>query len=305
EAAPADAAVPPATGDVAKVNGTAITGVELTMAVSSFLNAQGMGPTPPPEQADQIRKMVLEALIGRELLYQYGVKEGIGPTSDEVDAALAKARASFSSDEEWKQHLASQGVTDDEAKDRLKRNLSIDKVVQTAVLDKEKVEPAEVRKYYDEHPDEMRKPEEIRASHILVRVAKDATDEARAAARAHAAEILAKARAGTDFAELARTESQDETTAKSGGDLGFFRRGMMVPAFETAAFALPVNGISDVVETPFGYHVIKVTDHHAEGQASFEEISSRLADYLKQKKSRDDLQAFVDGLRKSAQVQIF
>src|SRR5262249_61240498 len=93
-----------------------------------------------------------------------------------------------------------------------------------------------------------------------------ADDKARAEARTKAEDVLAKVKAGSDFAELAKKESQDPGSASKGGDLGLFARGRMVPAFEAAAFALEPGGVSDIVETPFGFHIIKVDEKVLRGQ---------------------------------------
>jgi peptidyl-prolyl cis-trans isomerase D len=122
---------------------------------------------------------------------------------------------------------------------------------------------ADVQAYYDAHADDYRRPEEVRARHILFKVAPNASDADKAAARTQAADVLAKAKGGADFAELAKQYSQD-STASNGGDLGRFGHGVMTPAFESAAFALQPGQISDVVETPFGFHIIKLEEKFPE-----------------------------------------
>src|SRR5437899_9916519 len=112
--------------------------------------------------------------------------------------------------------------------------------------------------YYELHKnDKFTEPEQVRARHILVKVAGDAGEPMKAAARKKAEDLLAKVRAGGDFAALARKNSDDPGSAAQGGDLGLFGRGTMTPAFESAAFALEAGKVSDVGETPFGFHVIK------------------------------------------------
>jgi peptidyl-prolyl cis-trans isomerase D len=119
--------------------------------------------------------------------------------------------------------------------------------------------PAQIERFYEDHTvDRFTTPEEAQARHVLVRVAPDATDATRAAAREKAADVLAKAKQGDDFAALAKQYSDDPVSAARGGDLGRFPRGRMVPAFDAAVFALPAGSVSEIVETPFGFHVIKV-----------------------------------------------
>jgi peptidyl-prolyl cis-trans isomerase D len=147
------------------------------------------------------------------------------------------------------------------------------------------VKDDDIAEYYALHKeDKFTEPEEVRARHILIKVAADAGADAKAAARKKAEELLAKVKAGADFAVLAKESSEDAGSAAKGGDLGFFPRGRMTPAFEEAAFALQAGGVSDVVETPFGFHVIKVEEHRG-GVKALEAVHDEIADTLKQERS--------------------
>ena len=152
-----------------------------------------------------------------------------------------------------------------------KRRLRFLLVDQTAIFDSLVLTDDEVRQYYDANLSQYQTPGQVRASHILLRV-DDGDDEAVAA---RAAELAAEARAGADFAELARRHSEDETNAENGGDLGSFGRGRMVPEFENAAFALAAGEISDPVRSPLGYHVINVTEKQEEVRGAIENILKR------------------------------
>lgn len=127
---------------------------------------------------------------------------------------------------------------------------------------KEEVSPTEeeIRQYYDAHEGEFNKGKEIHARHILFRVDQDAEEEAVNQAKAKAEELLQQLKEGADFAELAKEHSEDPGSGKEGGDLGFFNKGMMIPEFEQAAFALAPGEISDPVRTSFGFHLIKVEE---------------------------------------------
>src|SRR5438094_152467 len=144
----------------------------------------------------------------------------------------------------------------------------------------------EVAEYYALHKDDkFTEPEQVRARHILVKTAADAGPDAKAAARKKAEELLAKVKAGADFAALAKERSEDAGSAANGGDLGLFTRGRMTPAFEEAAFALRGGGLSDVVETPFGFHVIKVEEHRPGGVKPLETVHDEIVDTLKRERS--------------------
>ncbi len=146
----------------------------------------------------------------------------------------------------------------------------------------------EVAEYYDLHRDDrFTEPEQVRARHILVKVAPDADDKAKAAVRKKAEGLLAKVKAGGDFAALATKNSDDPGSAANGGDLGLFPRGRMAPEFERAAFALDPGGVSDVVETPFGLHVIKVEEHRAGGVQALDAVREQIATALRNDKAME------------------
>jgi peptidyl-prolyl cis-trans isomerase C len=307
--APITAPAPTPTKDpnavVAKVNGSPITEKNYEEAIREFLQGQGAPPNLPEEQMGQVRQAVMEALIGTELVYQKSVSAGIKVSQQEIDEALGETKKQFPDEAKWEESLKQQGTDKASFIEGVTRNLAINKAIKNDVFDKIAVSDTDAKAYYDQHPQEMQKPEEIRASHILVRFPEGAADDVKKAARARAEEALAKVKAGGDFAAVVKDYSQDPGSAAQGGDLGFFSKGRMVPAFETVAFAMKVGQVSDVVESPFGYHVIKVTDHHDAQAAPYAELSDKLKDFLKQKQARGGVQAYLKTLRDTAKVEIF
>jgi peptidyl-prolyl cis-trans isomerase D len=162
-----------------------------------------------------------------------------------------------------------------------KRRLRFLLVDQTAIFDSLTLTDDEVRQYYDANLSQYQTPGQVRASHILLRAEEDEED----AVAARAAELAAEARAGADFAELAREHSQDEANAENGGDLGSFGRGRMVPEFENAAFELAEGEVSDPVRSPFGFHVIKVTEKQEEVTQAFAEVRGAIENTLRRERS--------------------
>jgi peptidyl-prolyl cis-trans isomerase D len=148
------------------------------------------------------------------------------------------------------------------------------------------VTDTEVQEYYDAHRSEYEKPERVHARHILFKVASDASPEAKEAARKHAEEILGRVKAGEDFAALAKQYSED-SSAEQGGDLGFFPRGQMVKSFEDVAFSLAPGATSEIVESPFGFHIIKVEAKEEAHTQSLDEARGQIVATLKHLKAQD------------------
>jgi peptidyl-prolyl cis-trans isomerase D len=138
------------------------------------------------------------------------------------------------------------------------------------------VPAADIQQAYNTNIEQYSTPEQVRASHILLKT--EGKDDA--AVKAKAEDLLKQAKAGADFAELAKANSEDESNAKNGGDLDFFGRGRMVPEFDQIAFQLQPGQTSDVVKTQYGYHIIKVTDKKAAATRPIEEVRQQLSDQL-------------------------
>ncbi|WP_305041723.1 SurA N-terminal domain-containing protein [Geoalkalibacter sp.] len=152
--------------------------------------------------------------------------------------------------------------------------------------DQVRFDDAEIERHYRRHLDQFEVREQIQASHILIRVAEDADEQSLAPRLERAQKVLADLKAGKDFAELARLYSDDEASAVKGGDLGYFPRGVMVPAFEQTAFALRPGELSELVRTPFGFHIIKVTGYIEAGIRPMEDVIEQVKNGLRDDKAR-------------------
>jgi peptidyl-prolyl cis-trans isomerase D len=166
------------------------------------------------------------------------------------------------------------------------------------------MEQNEIRDYFDNHHSEFDKPEEIRASHILIKLPEGATEEQKLTAKLKLENIKADLSKGADFARLARQHSEDPGSKAQGGDLGFFKRGMMVPAFEQAALKLKEGALSEIVETQFGYHLIKKTGYRVEEKATLEQVLPRIRAKLIEDKARTLAQTAARTFRTGLQKQL-
>lgn len=211
----------------------------------------------------EMKKGFLDNLIARELLYQEALRTGIDKE---------KETASFI--------------------EEMKRRIVVDRFFKKEVDEKVSVTAEEVKKFYTENPGEAKSPDEVRASHILLKT------------REEAEMVRKKIKAGSKFEDLAKRYSIDPGSKDRGGDLGYFQKGMMVPEFDTAAFKLKVGEVSDIVETRFGYHLIKVTGRKEGKKKVFEDVSKELEKRLLTKKRKDRFDTLVAELKSKAKITI-
>ncbi|MBK5101874.1 MAG: peptidyl-prolyl cis-trans isomerase [Desulfobacteraceae bacterium] len=180
--------------------------------------------------------------------------------------------------------------------------MAIQQFIDRQFAQKVTISGEETKSYYDSHLDSFKQPEEVKASHILIKIDSQAKESQKTEARKKLEEVQKKLNKGDDFAALAKEFSQGPSSAK-GGDLGYFRRGQMVKPFEEAAFALRPGEVSDIVETRFGYHLIKIFDKRPETTMAFKDIKEKLQQYLKQGKVREQVSAYVEELKGKAKVE--
>jgi peptidyl-prolyl cis-trans isomerase C len=195
-------------------------------------------------------------------------------------------------------------ISVDELTSQFTRGRAIQQLIEGQVADKVTVSEEEEKTFYDSNPELFMQPEQVKASHILIKVEPDADESKKAEAREELEEISQKLEAGEDFAELAKEFSQGPS-GPGGGDLGYFGHGQMVKPFEEAAFALESGAVSDIVETRFGCHLIKVVDKRGGDKAAYEDIKDRLAQYLKQQKLQEEVELYVKKLKEEAEVERF
>jgi peptidyl-prolyl cis-trans isomerase C len=292
----------PGTSDVvATVNGTPIPRVEFDRSLD-YAKEQFSKMGKALDEA-QMKERVLDQLIASELLYQEGTKEGFQVDDKAVDEQLSQWKKQFPSDEDYQKAIKKMNVSEDIMRSDIRKDLTIQKLVMDKFVDKTSVPEEEIKSYYDAHPDMFKRPEQVQASHILIKAGPEATESEKEAALNKIKEVQEKQKKGEDFAELAKAHSECPSNAK-GGDLGYFGRGQMVPPFEEAAFGMKPGEVSDIVTTQFGYHLIKVTDKKPETTVAYDEMKGRIGQYLKQEKVQNEVKTFVEKLRKEAKVEV-
>jgi peptidyl-prolyl cis-trans isomerase C len=281
---------------VANVNGTMISNEELDVEVKRMSRGQQPGMPTTDEQKQQI----LDFMIGRILLVEQAAKMKVVVPPAEVEAEIEKIKARFPDEKVFISTLAQDGITPEALKKQISEGLLIQKVMEKNIVDSE-VKAADVKGFYESNPQFFKTPEQVKASHILMKVKEDGSDKD--AVTAQLKELKAEAEKDGDFAELAKKHSQGPS-ADNGGDLGFFGKGQMVPAFEKSAFTMKDNEVSDVIETQFGLHILKVYERRAGGVTPFAEVKEKIEGHLNNQNKGDSAKAYVDQLKAGADIKI-
>ncbi len=306
EAAPAEVVeeivVDEPTVVIATVNGRDITEAEVQKIQALFMKQMG-GRIPPEEMESaipRIRERIVEELIMRDIMLAEVAKEGISLSDSEFAEVKTELAEELPDGTTLESYMAETGTTEAE----MREQMAVRKMIMAKAESLATPTDEEVQSFYDENKEGFSQGESVSASHILIKTdPKD--DEADKAAKRERMEGLRKQLLdGGDFAETAKANS-DCPSASAGGDLGSFGRGQMVPEFEDAAFSQPVGSVGEIVETQFGYHLIKVSEHSEAKELDFNAVKERIAETLYSEKQQDAVREFVDGLRSKAVIERF
>jgi peptidyl-prolyl cis-trans isomerase C len=286
---------------LARVNGETVTRKELEEYIGN-LERQAGGAL-PTEQRDRVYRGVIDQLVGYKLLLQEANSRKVVVPEADIDARVAEVKKQFPSEDLFMQTLLERKMTVDQLKADARKDIAISKLIESEITAKVAVKPGQVEDFYAKNPDQFKQPERVRASHILIRFPENADAAAKAQAKSKAQQVLKEVKAGKDFAALAKEHSQDGSAA-NGGDLGFFPQGQMVGPFNDVAFKLKPGAVSDLVETAFGYHIIKVAEKQPARTVPLEEVRPRVEQYLQNQNRETETESYVKSLRAKGKVQI-
>lgn len=254
----------------------------------------------------QIRRMVLDRLIEKKLTEQKIKELNIRVSEEEIRQAIDDVRKqnNIPSQEALLSALTAQGLSFEQYRTQLQDQIEKLKLVSMEVRAKIHISEKEMRDYYTANLPKYSEEESFRARHIFFKTGDKATPEQIQRARATAMTVLADAKSGKDFAELAKTFSEDPAARKDGGDLGSFKKGDMQPDLEAAILSLKPGEISDLVSTPIGFHIIKLESRTAGTAKPFESVKGEIEDILYRKKSEERFSQWAKELRSKASVEI-
>ena len=295
----------PSEKEAASVNGKPISKSQYERELSMFQKqAAQKGQQLSDADLTTVKNRILENLIETEILYQQSQKEGIKVGDQAINEQIETIKKRFPDEAAYNKALEGMEVSEKEIRGQIQRGLAINQLLDTNIRKKITVTEEESNKFYNDNPNFFKQPEQVKASHILIKVAPDAEESKKIQARKKMETIQKKVRQGEDFGLLAKANSEGPTAQRE-GDLGYFSQGQMVKPFGDAAFALKVGEVSEIVETQFGYHLIKVTDKKPARTIPYKEVQQKLEQHLKIEKERTEIQGYIENLKKSATIKRF
>ena len=290
---------------VAVVNQEIITLSEVDKVISSVRQElRGGDPMEEREKVYQARRQVLDRLIEERLLNYEAQKFGVKVTGREVESAIEDIKhQNHATQEDLEKALAKEGMTFEAYKKHMEQMLMRAKLIRWNVKADEKVEEAGVKDHYAKNMDKYRRGASYRLGHIQFGAPRGASPEKIREARKKCQTVLDKIKRGEDFGEMALLYSEDPS-AKDRGDLGYFKKGELLPRFEQEALRLKVGQVSEIIQTEFGFHILKLLDRKGGDPVPYEEVKESVRmDYLTRKKEKA-VQAYIESLREKAVIEI-
>lgn len=291
---------------VLEVDGTPITVLDVRELFTARYGRQ-FEAMPAEQRAmiePQIQQMVMNELIQKTLLTNAADKEGMKVTPDEVEKSLKEIAAQIPEGASLEEFAKTAGVSLDRIRQQISTDTKVRKLYEKVTADVAAPAEADVKKYFDEHPEEFEQKASVDAAHILIST-QGIEDPAQLAAKEKIAKELRAelvAKKGENFAEMAGLHSDCPSKAQ-GGDLGEFEKGQMVPEFEKAAFAQEVGVIGETIKTDFGYHIIKVNGKKEAKTLVFADVKEDLTQTLLDQAKSEKMGTYVEGLREKAKIK--
>jgi len=287
-----------------KVNGQIIPEDAIQFELERLVRFYTENGVPEAQIKDQLPELVERATdqaIGTKLLMDEAGRRNAPVSESEIEEQLDKVVEQVGGAEAFQAALAQQKIDEADFREQLKQGRRIDNLIQEAARSVCDPSEDELRKFYAEHSEDFKTAERVLAQHILI--SPDGTEQSsKAQALQKITGIRERIAAGKEFGDEAAEHSMCPSGSE-GGSLGWFGRGMMVPEFDTAVFAMNVGDISDVIETQFGYHIIRKTEHEEGAEASYEEARDKILELLRHSKRGEAVTAFVETLKADAQIE--
>jgi len=294
-------------GDAVRINGETISYQRFQGFYVEHRNSKGVAVGARGDQLELLKKLRNEAMdliIEQVLVGQAAEKAGIEIPPEEVETAMTELRSVFDNENSYRMKLENEGFTEETFQTHIARMMKAKRYLDSIRMEAAEVSDADLERYYRDNERRLTLPEQIRVRHILITWKPLGKQDDRAYIREQMQPLLKRARAGEDFAALAREFSDDYATRQAGGDTGLFHRGEMAPSFEAAAFALEPGEISEPVETSFGVHIIKLEERREEELLALDDIRDQLQQHVKNEQAEDAVRQEIERLKGAADIRV-
>jgi parvulin-like peptidyl-prolyl isomerase len=273
-----------------------------------------LGQVISDDMRPRIESDIIEKLIATRLFVLHATEQDRANAKNIAATFIAEQKKNAPSEESFRRQLLAVGMTPEEFDNQIHEQAIVKAVIDREIKTNKTVSDADAQKYYAENPTLFLEPEQVRVSHILIATrdsisGKDLVPELKLEKKRKAEKVLARARSGEDFAKLVKEFSEDPATKDRRGEYTFPRakddpRRAMVPEFEAASFSMATNQISDLVQTSYGYHIIKTLEKIPARRIEYSQVSGRIKDALLRQEVEKALPEFVEKMKKEAGVQI-
>lgn len=262
-----------------------------------------MSPEEIRKQAPMFRQRARDQAIGAKLMIREAQRLDLPVSGDEVTIRLNDMIKRTGGRQGFEQALQRQRLTEEDFRKNLELSCKVDKLVAQATADVADPTEAEIEEHFKAHPKDYERPDRVQARHILIKPA-SAGETDRETAKSRLQEIRRRIEDGADFSAEAAAHSDCPSGKMTGGSLGWLSRHMTLPEFDQAIFSMEINELSDILETPLGFHVILKTDEEAGGPAEFDDVREKIRELLRHTRRGEALSAYVSGLRQKAVIEV-
>jgi parvulin-like peptidyl-prolyl isomerase len=286
-----------------KVNGTWIQASEIEQT-AEMLRQQLMQYSPQEgllDLSDDLRKKTAKQLIAQRIFLQEAQKNNIVCSDSIVDSLASIYKKQFGGDSVFAQLLQKNGQTEAQFRSQLSESFVVDSMMKKLMGKPDTLTEEETRKFYADNPAVFKEGGKIRARHILMTFGKDTSAAAKAELRKTAESVLAQARSGKNFAALAKKFSKDPN-AKTGGDIGWFKRGDLMPELETPLFALKLGEVTDIIQSGIGFHILQKSEQADSAVVAYDQVSWKIRQSLTMQKERQRMEKLMDSLMAKANI---
>lgn len=251
----------------------------------------------------EMKQKAVDQVVGAKLLMNEADKLDIQVPQKDVDARLKGMKDDVGGDDAFAEVLKKQNIDEAQVIDGIQRGKRMDLLIEQITQGLDDPTEDEIDKHFDEHAEDYFRQDRVQAQHILLKPASEKLED-RQTSKSKLMELRNRIQLGEKFDDIASQFSECPSGGKSGGSLGWFARGMMIPEFDDAVFAMELEELSDVVETPLGFHLIRLNGVEEGGPVTLDEVADKVREYLRHGKRGRIISAHVEDLKKKTEVLI-